>query len=151
MNPYKLFVAMVEESTTMKGLKSILTVLLLGCFSIGGQATAGAADATQSVSGRGVTVKVTYMNPRSDENPRFQAVLDTHSVALDGYDLKSLAFLLDDTGKTYAPTVVENTGSGHHRQVVLTFPKLSSQAKRIEVVIKDVAGVKERNFRWDLR
>jgi len=34
---------------------------------------------------------------------------------------------------------------------VLTFPKLSSQAKRIEVVIKDVAGVKERNFRWDLR
>jgi hypothetical protein len=32
----------------------------------------------------------------------------------------------------------------------LTFPKVSPEAKRLEIVIKDVAGVKERTFRWNL-
>jgi len=31
------------------------------------------------------------------------------------------------------------------------FPKVSSEAKRLEVVIKDVAGMKERTFNWDVQ
>jgi hypothetical protein len=111
---------------------------------------AAGSDKTQTVSGGGVTAKVTYLNPKTGDDLRFQVALDTHSVALDGYDLKSLSVLRDDTGKTYMPSAVENKGSGHHREVILIFPKLSPAAKRLEVVIKDVAGMKERTFRWDL-
>jgi hypothetical protein len=76
-------------------------------------------------------------------------VLDTHSVVLDGYDLTAVTVLRDDTGKNYVPTGAENKGSGHHREATLSFPKISPDAKRLEIVMKDVAGVKERIFRWD--
>ena len=106
------------------------------------------ARAVQTVAGGGVTVKVAYLNPGADDNPRFEVALDTHSVGLDAYDLNKLAFLIDGAGKAHAPAQVENKGSGHHRQVVLIFPKLSPQAKEIELVIKNIAGVKERKFHW---
>lgn len=133
-----------------------LTVLLAGLFLSGllgsGESSgAAAADATQTVAGGGVTAKATYLNPRSNDNPRFQVVLDTHSVNLDGYDVKSITVLRDDTGKSYQATSAENKGSGHHREAPLTFPKISPEARMLELVIKDVAGVKERVFRWDLK
>jgi len=71
-------------------------------------------------------------------------------VSLDGYDLKTLASLRDDTGKTSSPTVVENKGDGHHREATVSFLKPSQGAKRVELVIKDVAGVKKRVFRWNV-
>ena len=113
-------------------------------------AAATAGGATQTVSGGGVTAKVAYLNPRGSDDPRFQVVLDTHSVALDGYDLKTMTVLRDDSGKTYLPSGGENKGSGHHREVTLIFPKIAPEAKRLELVIRDVAGVKERIFRWNL-
>ena len=133
-----------------------LTVLLAGLFLSGllgsGESFgAAAADATQTVSGGGVTAKVTYLNPRSNDDPRFQVVLDTHSVNLDGYDVKSITVLRDDAGKSYQATTAENKGSGHHREATLTFPKISPEAKVLELVIRDIAGVKERVFRWDLK
>ena len=94
-------------------------------------------------------MKVIYLNPDATDEPRFQVVLDTHSVNLDAYDLKSIAVLRDDTGKAYASTGVESKGSGHHREATVSFSKLSSDAKRVELVIKDIAGVKERVFRWN--
>lgn len=111
---------------------------------------ATASGLTQTVAGGGVTAKVTYLNPKSSDEPRFQLVLDTHSVALDGYDLKSLTVLHDDTGKDYLPTGAENKGSGHHREVNLTFPKVAPETKRLEIMIRDIAGIKERTFRWNL-
>jgi hypothetical protein len=135
----------------MKALRLFLTGFLLAGFAGSGKSfAAGTADATQTVSGGGVTVAVTYVNPSNNESPRFQVALNTHSVALDSYDFKNLALLRDGTGKTYSPTKVENKGGGHHRQVTLIFPKISSDAKRLEIVIKEVAGVKERTFRWNV-
>jgi hypothetical protein len=135
----------------VKAFKVFLTGLLLGGLLGAVQSFAAtAAGATQTVSGGGVTTKVTYLNPRSNDGPRFQVVLDTHSVALDGYDLKAITVLRDDSGKTYLPTGVENKGSGHHREATVIFPKVSSEANRLEIVLKDVAGVKERTFRWNL-
>ncbi|MBM2802916.1 MAG: hypothetical protein HW419_809, partial [Deltaproteobacteria bacterium] len=104
----------------------------------------------QTISGGGVTAKVTYLNPGTTDEPRFQVVLDTHSVDVDAYDLKSIIVLRDDAGKTYVSTGVENKGSGHHREATLGFPKVSSDAKRVELVIKEIAGVKERVFRWNV-
>ena len=135
----------------MKAIKLFLIgFFLAGFVSSGNSYAAGKAEATQTVSGGGVTVAVTYVNPSRNESPRFQVALNTHAVALDAYDLKTLALLRDGAGKTYSPTNVENKGGGHHRQVILTFPKLSPDAKRVEIVIRDVAGVKERTFRWSL-
>jgi hypothetical protein len=135
----------------MKVFKLFITTLALGIVFISGEAFgAAASDATQTVAGGGVTANVTFFNPRSADGPRFQVVLDTHSVNLDAYDLGSIAALRDDTQKTYGPTAIENKGSGHHREAVVTFPKLSPGAKWIELIIKDVAGVKERTFTWNL-
>ena len=135
----------------MKTLIIIAAGLLLKIsIGLGFNFAAESAGAVQSVAGGGVTAKVIYLNPKNTDEPRFKIVLDTHSVNLDGYDLKTVAYLRDDTGKTSSPTAVENKGSGHHREATVSFLKLSQDAKSVALVIKDVAGVKERVFRWDL-
>jgi hypothetical protein len=120
---------------------------------IGGGAGFGtaASNATRTNSGGGVTVKVTPVDLKTKGDLRFQVVLDTHSVNLDAYDFKTIAVLRDDSAKSYSPTAVENKGSGHHREAVLSFPKPSPETKRVELLIKDVAGVKERTFQWELQ
>ena len=135
----------------MKTLLTIVAVLLLNIsIGVGVSFSAESSGAVQSVAGGGVTAKVTFLNPKSGDEPRFQIVLDTHSVNLDACDLKSLASLRDDAGKAYASTGIDNKGSGHHRESTVSFVQVSPEAKRLELVIKDVAGVKERIFRWDL-
>lgn len=126
-------------------------VILTGTIGRAESFGASAAATTQTVSGGGVTAKVTYLNPKRSEEPIFQVVLDTHSVNLDAYDLKTLTVLRDDTGKENLPKEAENKGSGHHREVSLVFPPVTPEATRLEMIIKDIAGVKERTFRWDLQ
>lgn len=125
--------------------------LLVALFGAAEALAASASGATQSHSGGGVTVKVTYLHPEGKDGPRFQVALDTHSVNLDAYDLRALSVLRDEAGKSYQPAQVEDKGGGHHREVTLTFPSSASGAKRLELVIRDVAGVKERTFRWELQ
>jgi hypothetical protein len=133
----------------MTTLKILVVALILGGVLRSAESFGAAATvATQTVSGGGVTVKVTYLAQTAHES-RFSVVLDTHSVNLDMYDLKALSVLRDDTGMTMQPTGAENKGSGHHREIILTFPRPSMDRKWLELVIKDVAGVKERVFRWD--
>jgi hypothetical protein len=135
----------------MKFLKLILITIALGFVMMSGKTSSAAASgATQTVGGGGVMAKVTFLNPKGADDARFQVVLDTHLVNLDTYDLKSIAVLRDDTGKIYVPTAIENKGGGHHREAVVTFAKLAPGAKRIELIIRDVAGVKERTFLWNL-
>ena len=90
------------------------------------------------------------LESQGQRGARFQIALDTHSVNLDSYDLKTISVLRDDAGNTFSPTSVENKGSGHHRETTVSFAKVASGTKRVELVIKDVAGVKEKIFRWDL-
>ena len=134
----------------MKTIKVRFAGFLLIGLIFSGDIFGAASNTPQANSGGGVTAKVTYLNQGAADEPRFQVVLDTHSVNLDAYDLKSIAVLRDDTGKAYASTGVENKGSGHHREAIVSFSKLSLDAKRVELVIKDVAGVKERVFRWNI-
>ena len=132
----------------MKIVEILLTGLILVGFLRGAESFAAASkDATQTVSGGGVTVKVTYLAQTGHES-RFSVVLDTHSVDLGAYDFKVLSVLRDDTGILFEPTGVENKGSGDHREIILTFPRPSTQRKWLELVIKDIAGEKERTFRW---
>ena len=56
----------------------------------------------------------------------------------------------DDAGNSYVPVALKNKGSGHHREEIVSFPKISPEPEQIELVIKDVAGVKQRTFVWKL-
>ena len=137
----------------MKHLRPIIAASGLGLFLftllLVAQSLAAEPALTRTHSGGGVTVKVTYLNPQGTEDARFEITLDTHSVDLDSYDLKALSSLRHGAGRAYQPSNVENKGSGHHRQVVLGFPKPAPGSSRIELVIKDIADVKERSFVWD--
>ena len=135
----------------MQAIKVLFAGFLLsGSFLVSASFGAPASSTPQTISGGGVTAKVTYLNPGTTDEPRFQVVLDTHSVDLDAYDLKGITVLRDDAGKTYVSTAVENKSGGHHREATLGFSKVSSDVKRIELVIRDIGGVKERVFRWNV-
>ena len=115
-------------------------------------AAPSSAVATQRVDGNGVTVIATLLREQP-EGTAIKLTLDTYFVNLVRYDFEELAILRDDTGTTHSVTSVERIGSGlkpHFRQAVLRFPKMAPEAKTIELVVKEVAGVKERVFRWEL-
>ena len=122
-------------------------LIFSGLLTIGQSFGAASTDSSQTVSGDGVTVKVTYL-AQTEHETQFSVAMDTHSVNLDVYDLKANSILRDDTGLAMQPTGIENKGSAHHRQVILTFPRPSLRRVWMELVIKDIAGEKERTFRW---
>ena len=97
-----------------------------------------------------VTVVVTLVAAPSADTPvRVKVVLDTHSVGLDGIAFDQAVAVRAADGRDVAPTAIEEaSGSGHHRQAVLVFP--AAQAGPLRVVVKNVGGVAERSFVWDL-
>ncbi|MCC7368766.1 MAG: hypothetical protein IT306_10110 [Chloroflexi bacterium] len=111
------------------------------------------ADVQTNVGG-GVTVKVSRLE--SAEGLAFKIVLDTHSVNLDRIDLGQLAVLRTEQGEEIAPLAWEAPAGGHHREGTLMFPTTTADglplfeagAGTVELVIRDVAGVAERAFRW---
>ncbi len=107
----------------------------------------------QSSVGDAVTIDVEWVS--MDDAPLvFEVSMNTHSVDLDRYDLSRLAILRDDAGNEYRPLFWDSAPGGHHRQGTLTFPVPDSlgrgEAKHIEMVIRDIAGVKERVLKWEL-
>src|SRR5215475_8430390 len=138
------------KENAVKLFKVILAGLIMNGLFVSQSLGATAPHTSRTESGGGVTVMVTFLDSKPSGDLRFQVVLDTHSVNLDVYDFKTIAVLRDETGNSYLPTAVENKGSGHHRQATVNFAKVAGGPKRVELVIKDVAGVKERIFRWDL-
>lgn len=112
----------------------------------------GARVITRTSETGGVTVDVTYINPGED-SPAFNIKLDSHSLDLDQYKLETIVFLRDKKGQEYANPAVESpSGSGHHRSGVVRFKGVDiSMATAIELVIKDMAGAKERVFRFDIK
>jgi len=97
-----------------------------------------------------VTVAVTLVPPLEAATPlKVRIALDTHSVGLDDIALESAVALRSADETDVAPVAVEQAkGGGHHRQAVLIFPPISSASVRI--MVKNVGGVSERVFVWDL-
>jgi hypothetical protein len=118
-----------------------------------GQAPAPAGSTQISEEG-GVTVQVTWDGPQS--GPVFRVVMNTHSVDLDQYDLRTLAVLRTAQGTDVPPSAWDAPKGGHHREGTLTFPAqgpdgkdiLGQDARGIALIIRNVAGVSERTFRW---
>ncbi len=107
----------------------------------------------QSSSGEAVTIDIEWEG-KENGSLVFHVAMNTHSVDLDQYDLGELAILRDNEGKEYHPVSWDSAPGGHHRQGVLTFPLPDSlsqgEAKYIEIVIRDVDGIKERLLKWEL-
>ncbi len=134
--------------TTPLSVAFVLAALLFGTSVVPAQ---GPSDTKQSVAGAGVTVVVTFLKERSDA-PTFQVVLDTHSVNLDGYRFEEITRLRGGKGGEMAPIAVEGAkGSGHHREATILFAWPDPRPRELELVVKRVAGVPERVFRWTVQ
>jgi hypothetical protein len=98
---------------------------------------------TLEKSEAGVTAKVSLET--TDGNLTFKVALETHTVDLEKYKFDEIV-VLRAGGKEYKARVKSQEGSGHHRSAVIEFD--NPKAKELELVIKDVAGVKERIFKF---
>ncbi|MBI5166617.1 MAG: hypothetical protein HY998_02585 [candidate division NC10 bacterium] len=125
---------------------------LSGVFTLVGAAQEGM---TRSHSGGGVRIEVTWLDSSAlakGEAISFEVRMNTHTVDLDEYDLLKLAFLRNDKGKVFKPKAWESPqDGGHHRSGVLVFPKGDPGSRSLELIIMDVAGIKERAFRWEVK
>lgn len=131
-----------------------VALVLAACGATGQATTSAGPGTTRRSEGGQVTVDVTWGG--KEAGPVFRVVMDTHAVDLDGYDLRQLAVLRVADGREVRPGGWDAPKGGHHREGALTFPAslpdgsptLGPSAGTVELVIRDVAGVPERTFRW---
>jgi hypothetical protein len=90
----------------------------------------------------GIKIIVTYL-PDITDATAFDIKVTSHMDYND--DFRNNSILRDPGGKIYKPISYEGSG-GHHASGTLLFPKIES--KKFEVVIQDVADIKERIFTW---
>ncbi|MEK7138158.1 MAG: hypothetical protein AAB787_01485 [Patescibacteria group bacterium] len=100
----------------------------------------------------GVEVAVTPINPSSGSKEwLFKVDLTTHSVEL-GEDMTLVSELILDSGEVIRPTSWEGSPpGGHHRNGVLEFVGVSKTVSGLTLKIKNVGGVLEREFKWNLK
>ena len=86
----------------------------------------------------------------SFSNPvQFEISLNTHQGDLD-FDLTQKSVLIDGGNNQYLPLKWQGDRGGHHLSGKLIFPPIIKETKKIKLIIKDVYGIKEREFLWDL-
>ncbi len=105
---------------------------------------------SQVVDGGYVTVEVSPVVLKAGEVSKFEIAMNTHSVDLSN-DMLQAVVLKDDTGKEYAPIKWDGpAGGGHHRSGTIEFPALDTNAKSVTLIVKGIAKIPERTYRWDL-
>lgn len=131
-------------------MRSVIRVGLVITLATVWASGASAQEALTKSDRRGpVSVTVTLAAPPTIGAPiKAKVVLDTHSVGLDGIAFDSAVALWGADGGEVAPTAVQATGSGHHREAVLEFPAPAAPGK-VRIVVKNVGGVAERSFEWE--
>jgi hypothetical protein len=101
-----------------------------------------------------VTISATYLNPveKTDNvSINFEVKLDTHSVDLDQYNLQDLSFIRFDNGTEQKSSGLSTKGSGHHIVYIVSFSaQVPEGTKNITLLIRNVGGVAERLFEWQL-
>ena len=80
---------------------------------------------------------------------QFKISLNTHQGNLD-FDLTQKSVLVDDKNNQYLPLEWQGDRGGHHLSGKLIFPSIVKETKKMKLIIKDVYGIKEREFLWDL-
>ena len=141
----------IAEMDHMKDMDKHMKEHMAGQTQEKGQPAQDGMAITSEAEAAGVTAKVTYSNPGAAA-PVFNVVLDTHSVELEQYIFEDIVVLKDPAGKEHKPRLTSSKGSGHHREATLEFKEAQlSGVDHVELVIKGVAGVPERVFRFDLK
>jgi manganese oxidase len=114
-------------------------------------------DLTQSAEAGAVTIKATPLNLHDSQAAalNFEIVMDTHSVDLD-VALAQMAFLRVGDREMVA-TEWQAPAGGHHVEGALSFPAVDDSGQRwlqeataVTLVIRDLAGIAERSFTWDM-
>ncbi len=101
-------------------------------------------------SGNGLTISAIPQNFSFDKPVKFDIKFDTHQGSLD-FDVTKVSALEDSNGLIYNALSWEGSApSGHHREGILAFPKLSGNPFGMKLTIKNVYDVQERTFSWDL-
>lgn len=97
-----------------------------------------------------VTIDVKYLGYK-DNLLSFDIIMDTHLGDLDQYDLAKLSELTDDKGNKYPPVSWDSAPGGHHRTGILTFsqPGTKGEPGTLILIIRNVAGIQERMFKWE--
>ncbi len=136
----------------MKTTGIIIALLILVTASISGcisnsepktetQVPAEGLPETKENSEAGVTVAAVYLG-----NNAFDIKLDTHSGSLD-YEMEKISYIRDSRGNIIKPESWDGGTGGHHFEGTLKFSKFDDSAG-FELIIQDVAGVKERVLKW---
>ncbi len=131
------------------GLSHVLAVVI----AIVGIAIALEANAYERISNREnrVRVDVVPVQLESGKSAKFEIRMNAHSGDLS-QDLVSVSTLKDDNGREYRPVDWQGAPpGGHHRTGVLEFPALNGNTKSVTLVIRDVANVPERVYKWNLK
>lgn len=105
---------------------------------------------SQENDGGNVKIIITPKTLTVGEKPSFDVVFETHSVDLN-FDVAQISSLVDDNGNIYSNPNWNGSGpGGHHRSGTLSFDSILTQTAYVELIIKNVAGVAERKFKWNL-
>ncbi len=97
-----------------------------------------------------VTVKATPAGIPDGQQWKFKIVLDTHSDELS-QDLTKIISLTDSAGNVYQPTSWDGSPpGGHHREGELVFNPISPKPKNVTLTVKNIGGIAERSFLWEL-
>lgn len=81
----------------------------------------------------------------------FNVSLNTHAGSLDT-ELENSAVLTDDRGNAVTPIRWDgDPPGGHHRSGTLVFRPIVPRPSTITIVIKNIGGVAERKFTWQLK
>lgn len=76
--------------------------------------------------------------------------LDTHSASLDAVKFDEAVALRGVDGTDVAPRVDRMGGSGHHREAAVSFPPLPGGMHEVRIAVRNVGGVAERSFAWEM-
>lgn len=88
--------------------------------------------------------------------------LTVHQGRLEPYQMDKLVYFRDETGKEHPAlaewNVLTETSDNHHRQGVVRFPRIDATgkpllpeaARKFQLVIRNIANVKERVLEWQL-
>jgi hypothetical protein len=131
----------------------VTTILAMACATT--VVTQPPPDETVQTSEAG-QVKVVVTWQRAAAVPTFTVAMETHTVELDGYDLRQLAVLQTDQGKHAQPNGWDAPKGGHHRSGTLTFPAVAGDGslllgpttRELTLMIREVGAVPERVLRW---
>lgn len=112
------------------------------------------SEPTLTSDGGRVVVEMTWEGP--SEGPVFRVILDSNSINLEDIDLRTMAVMRTDDGMLVKANGWDAPKDPRHRSGKLSFPVFTSEGTAVispktriaEVVIRDLAGIPERAFKW---